>query len=67
MLGMGDEERSRGRPRPKWLDEICKETNLDHWRLITIARNREIGGSWSESSQRVVTDLTVQGECVGCN
>jgi len=41
ILGIGNGTRSRGRPRRRWLDEICDATNFDLWKLITIARNRE--------------------------
>jgi len=34
-------------------------------KLITIARNREMCGSWSELSPRIVTDLTVPGDNKG--
>jgi len=51
MFGMGNETRSRGRPRRRWLDKIREATNLDLRKLI--ARNRE---NWRELVRVVTKD-----------
>ena len=53
MLGMGGGSRGRGRPRRRWMDEICEVTNLNLSRLMIVAR--EIDG-WRELVKVVTRD-----------
>jgi len=64
MLGIGNGTKSKGRPRLRWLDEIREAKTLIAGSESLSQGTLKIGGSWLESSPRIVTDLAVQGDKV---